>query len=310
MRRRGTAHTQRPVRSASTSIVCSTPGATRWTTISPSSWPRRATSASRPRRAPNRRRWRPEAGLGHERERPGVGVGQGTGGRRLLDGGKPWHRASRACAACRRRWRRRPRATGRSWCRSRRSGRGGRPTPASRCRSWGRRDRRGASREARAGANSGRRAAARGTPRRRRGRRWSTRSSPWRGPGRGRPRWPQRPAEPAQQLDAPTRRRDEDGDRPAGPHGSGRRPAPTKRPGRRQDPGTRGGWRGRRRCPRRITPVTVSRMMRRSRRSERCSTYQTSRSSWSSQDSALRPLTCAQPVTPGRTSWRRAWSGE
>ena len=38
----------------------------------------------------------------------------------------------------------------------------------------------------------------------------------------------------------------------------------------------------------------------------RWSTYQTSRANFSSQEMALRPLTCAQPVTPGFTSMRRA----
>ena len=38
----------------------------------------------------------------------------------------------------------------------------------------------------------------------------------------------------------------------------------------------------------------------------RWSTYQTSSANLSSQLMALRPLTCAQPVTPGRTSCRRA----
>ncbi len=39
------------------------------------------------------------------------------------------------------------------------------------------------------------------------------------------------------------------------------------------------------------------------------STYHTSSRNFSSQLMALRPLTWAQPVIPGRTSWRRACSG-
>src|SRR5690554_4666409 len=42
-----------------------------------------------------------------------------------------------------------------------------------------------------------------------------------------------------------------------------------------------------------------------SNHSERLSTYHTSSLNFSSQLSELRPFTCAQPVTPGRTSWRR-----
>src|SRR5690554_3039451 len=38
---------------------------------------------------------------------------------------------------------------------------------------------------------------------------------------------------------------------------------------------------------------------------ERLSTYHTSSLNFSSQLSELRPFTCAHPVTPGRTSWRR-----
>ena len=44
----------------------------------------------------------------------------------------------------------------------------------------------------------------------------------------------------------------------------------------------------------------------RSSHSERFSTYQTSISRRSGHGVALRPLICAQPVTPGRTSCRRA----
>src|SRR5271157_1054895 len=39
------------------------------------------------------------------------------------------------------------------------------------------------------------------------------------------------------------------------------------------------------------------------------STYQVSSRNFSSQSIAFRPLTCAQPVIPGRTSWRLACSG-
>ena len=52
----------------------------------------------------------------------------------------------------------------------------------------------------------------------------------------------------------------------------------------------------------------VRRRISRSRRNERRSTYSTSRLSRSSHETALRPDTCARPVTPGRTSWRRACS--
>src|SRR5690554_573286 len=47
-----------------------------------------------------------------------------------------------------------------------------------------------------------------------------------------------------------------------------------------------------------------------SNHSERLSIYHTSSLNFSSQLSELRPLTCAQPVTPGRTSWRRYCSVE
>ena len=47
----------------------------------------------------------------------------------------------------------------------------------------------------------------------------------------------------------------------------------------------------------------------RSSKKDRLSTYQTSRANFSSQVIAFRPLTCAQPVRPGLTSWRRACSG-
>src|SRR5690606_19450983 len=53
----------------------------------------------------------------------------------------------------------------------------------------------------------------------------------------------------------------------------------------------------------------VRRRILRSRAREAWSTYQTSRANFSSQVRALRPLTWAQPVRPGRTSWRRACSG-
>src|SRR5690606_19272141 len=42
---------------------------------------------------------------------------------------------------------------------------------------------------------------------------------------------------------------------------------------------------------------------------DQLSTYQTSYSNFSSQESAFRPFTCAQPVMPGRTLCRRACSG-
>ena len=52
-------------------------------------------------------------------------------------------------------------------------------------------------------------------------------------------------------------------------------------------------------------PTVIHRILR-SRPRLQLSTYQTSISSLSSHARALRPLTCAQPVSPGRTSWRRA----
>src|SRR5581483_5539628 len=45
----------------------------------------------------------------------------------------------------------------------------------------------------------------------------------------------------------------------------------------------------------------------RSSSGERCSTYQTSSSIRSAHGSAARPLICAQPVMPGRTSSRWRW---
>src|SRR5947207_1603311 len=54
------------------------------------------------------------------------------------------------------------------------------------------------------------------------------------------------------------------------------------------------------------TCATVLPMISRSRRVERWSTYHTSNANFSSHVTALRPFTCAQPVIPGRTSWRRA----
>ena len=60
---------------------------------------------------------------------------------------------------------------------------------------------------------------------------------------------------------------------------------------------------------RRSTSPTVAARMRRSRRTGRWSTYHRSSSSRSSQVVVLRPLICAQPVSPGRTSCRRACSG-
>ncbi len=59
-----------------------------------------------------------------------------------------------------------------------------------------------------------------------------------------------------------------------------------------------------------MTLRTVSHRIFRSTQKDRLSTYQTSNANLSSQLSALRPFTCAHPVTPGRISWRRACSGE
>ena len=47
-----------------------------------------------------------------------------------------------------------------------------------------------------------------------------------------------------------------------------------------------------------------------SNQKDQLSTYQTSSLKRFSQSSAFRPCICAQPVSPGTTSWRRACSGE
>ena len=53
----------------------------------------------------------------------------------------------------------------------------------------------------------------------------------------------------------------------------------------------------------------MRRRMRRSSAGVRFSTYQTSSSIRSSHGIPARPLTCAQPVSPGLTSRRRRWCG-
>src|SRR5690554_5724530 len=58
------------------------------------------------------------------------------------------------------------------------------------------------------------------------------------------------------------------------------------------------------------TFFTVSNRIFTSSQSDRLSTYRTSSRNLSSQEIALRPFTCAQPVTPGRASWRRYCSCE
>src|SRR5690554_2365360 len=58
------------------------------------------------------------------------------------------------------------------------------------------------------------------------------------------------------------------------------------------------------------TFFTVSHNILISNQNERLSTYHTSSLNLSSQLMALRPLISAQPVTPGRTSWRRYCSLE
>ena len=58
------------------------------------------------------------------------------------------------------------------------------------------------------------------------------------------------------------------------------------------------------------TDRTVRNKIRRSSQKDRLSTYHTSRLNFSGQLRALRPFTCAHPVTPGRVSWRRACHGE
>src|SRR5262249_44531828 len=65
------------------------------------------------------------------------------------------------------------------------------------------------------------------------------------------------------------------------------------------------------RAPRPLkTASTVRPRIERSSRMLRWSTYQTSSARRSFHDSALRPLTCTRPVTPGRTVCRRACSAE
>ena len=62
--------------------------------------------------------------------------------------------------------------------------------------------------------------------------------------------------------------------------------------------------------PSRINTLrTVSHKICRSSQKLRLSTYHTSSANFSSQLIAFRPLTCAQPVIPGRTSCRRPCSG-
>jgi hypothetical protein len=59
--------------------------------------------------------------------------------------------------------------------------------------------------------------------------------------------------------------------------------------------------------------ITLARAMSRilrSSTSDQLSTYQTSSARRRSQLTALRPCTAAQPVMPGRTSWRRACAAE
>ena len=52
---------------------------------------------------------------------------------------------------------------------------------------------------------------------------------------------------------------------------------------------------------------SIRRRIFRSTLGERCSTYQTSSSIRSAQGRVVRPLICAQPVSPGLTSRRRRW---
>ena len=61
---------------------------------------------------------------------------------------------------------------------------------------------------------------------------------------------------------------------------------------------------------RRKTRIAVRKSILTSSKTETWSTYQTSSSNFLSQEIALRPFTWAQPVIPGRTSCRRACSGE
>lgn len=52
-------------------------------------------------------------------------------------------------------------------------------------------------------------------------------------------------------------------------------------------------------------PIVINRI-RRSSQSDLLSAYQTSKSNFSGHEMLVRPLTCAHPVIPGRTSCRRA----
>src|SRR5690606_28894320 len=71
--------------------------------------------------------------------------------------------------------------------------------------------------------------------------------------------------------------------------------------GRKASPSAPTPWRPRTRR------IVIARIFK-SSRSEWWSTYQVSSSNFSSQLTLLRPITWAQPVIPGRTSWRRACS--
>ena len=276
--------------------MCSSPLARAWTTTSAPNGPDRWSSSSRgrARRRHRSRRCRraasPRAGTTSRRARPPRRLRRRTVG-------SPAPPATGASAPCRRRSRRSPGPTPPRSCRSRRSrSRAAAYTGSSVI------DRRHDEIDA-VPARTGRAPSGRTTGSVHA--RHPQASSAWwkaldhgdRSTASTRPSTPsrQRRAEPAEQLDPAAGRRDEDGERPP----------VTKRAGRSSgivawaswlmpDAGTR-SW-----CPPR---------MRRSSATRRCSTYQTSRSSRRSHVMWFRPLTCAHPVTPGRTSSRRPSRG-
>ena len=101
MRRRGTAHTHRPSRSASTSMVYSRPPARVCTTISPSSGRRTtAASSSASRTMATPMPGAAEAGLGDEREGPAGRVGEHGLGSRLADRGEAVAPPATSCVSC------------------------------------------------------------------------------------------------------------------------------------------------------------------------------------------------------------------
>ena len=318
MRRRGTAHTHRPSRSASTSMVCSRPPASVCTTISPSSGRRTAAvSSSASRTMPTPMPALPNRGLAMS------GKAQAPGSASTVSG-VAWRTVGK------------PLATSQSWVSCLSAAMSTTPPPDSEivvpmAANWSRLPTHaaisvsivGTSRStacfshtsSSVGTNAG--SSSRGT--------MMPSSDSWNAleyhvasVAMTRPSRPSDASARRKPRSSSTRRPADDTrtvtGRPrsvAGP--SGRAPVTGRpRPGRCRSRGTRGGsaWPSWLMPSRLATLRTVATMISMSRRSERFSTYQTSMSSWSSQVRALRPLACAHPVMPGRTSWRRAWAGE